>query len=275
MKKNKLLLILVCLILVLGFRAGQIHAQEASWLKSVDYLMMLFNHYEEDYSRLSPPYKRHIKLYFEFKNVTTNKLIVGIEFRARFFDAFGDLIHETENLKLHTNLNPGDTTNLNSYWYYEDTWPLEGPYSRLAPLIMERNIQSEVAVCRIAFSDGQVLSFDKLEWVRPQIYREVTKRTFKPAFLSLREQIGSKQSNLFSITTNQWKISYVVFTPPENSRLTINIFSETGSLVKSETIDLNDVVNIGDIVLSGNGNYYLEVKGEGNFNWTVNVHESN
>lgn len=249
------------------------YATGTQWQDYVDYVMLMSDHYEKDYSRAQPPYERHIKLIFLFENMTKNRRIAAIEFTTRFFDMFGDLVHETEKLKRVGDLSPGEWLDMDSFHYYKDPWPKEGPYNKIAPLVKADGlINTEVAVHRIAFRDGEVLVFEDSEWVETRVLRE--ERQWKPAFISWREKTGTVETQTFSVTTKKWKVSFLVFSPPAECALTIDIYTADDCLVKSKTFKLEESVNIGEIELTGAEKYYLNIIGDKGVKWTVHIHES-
>lgn len=178
-------LLLVCLVgSGLAYAADEaqgstLGAASASWAKYVEYEFFYAEAREKDYSRDYPPYQAYVLFSFHLVN-QTSKTIVGLEYNVRFRDAFGDILHQ-ERLKEHSTLRPGDKFPKNAFWYVEDRpFERDDAYDRLVGPTENGSLRAEIAMVRLAFDDGEILTFSGEEWELDRTHRllrDVQERT--------------------------------------------------------------------------------------------------
>lgn len=140
--------------------------EEEDWSKIVWFKDFKSAHLDADYSRSSKPYGAHVRLYFQFENLSSKK-IAGLIYQVKCKDAFGDTIYST-NLKDNLVLAPDQSNPMDAFWYYEDNEFVPGePYDKLKGAVQAGTLKVSVAVTKIAFYDGTVLEFPKDIWMSP------------------------------------------------------------------------------------------------------------
>mgnify|MGYP000061169665 CR=1 FL=1 len=266
-------ILLAVLLFLLVFPFFSI-ANAEDWKNVVQFQMGVYQYRGEDYSRTSPPYKQHVTLSFDFKNLTSNKQIKGIAFRAKFLDSFNDVLYTTETLKLSTSINPGDFSGPVNMWYYEnDPYSDSDPFDKLVSAIQAGNLKARVDFVKIALHNGSVLEYPEVEWQKGLKERK-TAGEWAEAFASWKGP-GKVKTSVFGVSTERWKVDYVAFDVSDGNILQIGVYEKGGKVVKKSAFKLTGTVPTGKIVLeSGPGKYFLKIGGNGaKSDWTVYVRE--
>lgn len=100
-------------------------------------------------------YSSHIRAYFNFRNNLQKHSIHGIQFKAIFLDAFGDIIHEG-NHKMDVNLKPNEISDELFYWYWDD---YSQPYKNMWQAVDAQTVRINVVITKIALDDGTIIMF--------------------------------------------------------------------------------------------------------------------
>jgi len=137
---------------------------DQDWSQVVQFASFTSEYFEEDYSRDEEPYREHVKLFFSFRNLGS-KPIAGIALKARYRDAFGDVIYEMDEFKWSIPMTPRGLSNPGRYLLAENNVhnafePLRGP-------VMGGSLHVMITLTKIALKDGTVLSFYNDIWRGP------------------------------------------------------------------------------------------------------------
>ena len=137
---------------------------DQDWSQVVQFASFTSEYFEEDYSRDEEPYREHVKLFFRFRNLGS-KPIAGIALKARYRDAFGDIIYEMNEFKWSIPMTARGLSNPGRYLLAEKNVhaafePLRGP-------VMGGSLHVTITLTKIAFKDGTVLSFYNDIWRGP------------------------------------------------------------------------------------------------------------
>lgn len=253
----------------------------------VDLLLLLSGYGEEDFSRDSEPYSENIWFKFLFQN-ESEQAITGIEFTARFYDGFGDLVHETEPLKLNETIAVGEGSSpLSNYFYYENNeFISDEPFDKLVGGVRNDTIAVETRVARVVLEDGQVVEFPNSVYLKESTdstrmeedaerAREESPYQEEPIFTFEGE--GFLQTETFQVTTPVWRL---VLNAEGDGIASILVYNSSNNVVKSIITTEEDVIELGDSSvipkfedMQGAGDYHLEINAEG-MSFTVFVIEA-
>ena len=139
----------------------QIPAEEA-WTSYLQFTDFRAQHFQEDYRRDILP-SAHLRFFFGFKNLT-DKTVLGIIFRARYWDVFGEIRYSSGLMRIEEVIPPGKSNNPSIFWYYED---YQDAYNKLRWLVESGTLKVTVNVYKVAFSDGTVIEFPGELWIPP------------------------------------------------------------------------------------------------------------
>lgn len=90
---------------------------------------------------------------------TSEKMIMGAKFEARFLNAFGDEIFSFSG-ELDEPVQPGKTSTSNLFYYFEDNQFISGePYDMLLPMVTNKTGNIEIKMTMMAFEGGEVIKF--------------------------------------------------------------------------------------------------------------------
>jgi hypothetical protein len=227
--------------------AGMVQAVEPVWADHVDLWMVFQGTAGEDYSRPNPPFRRHVWFDVTWEN-KSEKVVTGIEFRMRFIDAFGDILHTSEVLKDSNRIGVGQSSSiLENKWYYEDSiLGRDSLYSLLAPGAAADTLRIHVAVLRVAFGDGTVISFeeqfagdfldpDRAAARRQRLIDESPWRVEDPIYLVQTDQF--LRTEPFTITTPEGNLRLSATGSSAEIRLSVLVYDESGNVVASSVFD--------------------------------------
>ena len=251
-------------------------AQESSWTEVLEFSLLLVGHEDQDFSRDSPPFGRHVWVLPSFENLS-DRTVSAVEARFRFIDAFGDVLHVSESVKLQYDLMPGEVGVSTQMLYYEQNEFAQGPYDALLGPAQIDALKAEVAVDRVAFGDGVVVSFRE-EWTADEFSRlsEVprsspSEREFAPPSYSFEFEGDAFDTDPVAVSTQKWAIAWLTF-DGRGQEVTL-VVSRDGVVVASETFDaggMSDAL----ILESGPGTFEIAVTRTGRGQTTVVVQEA-
>ena len=243
--------VLVGLLLVASFAPAL--AQEGSWTEVLDYSLLLTGHEDQDFSRDAPPFGRHVWVFPSFTNLS-DRTVSAVELRLRFIDAFDDVLHVSEPVKLQYALRPGAVGFSTQMLYYEQNEFVRGPYDALLGPVQIDALKTEVTVDRIAFGDGAVVSFSE-EWVADEISRlsqvpptDSSEREFAPPSYSFEFEGVSGNTGPVAVDTQKWLVAWLAFGGRGNE-ITL-VVSRDGIAVAEKTFDAGE---ISDALILDNG----------------------
>ncbi len=239
----KLLWVGVSVGLLLWASLAPALAQESSWTEVLEYSLLLTGHEDQDFSRDSPPFGRHVWVLPSFTNLS-DRTVSAVELKLRFIDAFGDALHVSESVKLQYDLRPGEVGFSTQTLYYEQNEFVRGPYDALLGPVQIDALKAEVAVDRIAFGDGAVVSFHE-EWVADQFSRlsqapptDPSEREFAVPSYAFELEGVSLDTGPITVNTQKWLVAWLAF-GGRGHEITL-VVSRDGVVVAEKTFDAGD-----------------------------------
>ncbi len=96
----------------------------------------------------------HIRFYRQFENKSDNT-IVGLQYTVKFYDAFGELVHEFSK-KDNIQIRPHKRNNMDEYTYWEENQFLSNqPYNKLFDCVSANLCKAEIEITQVVFENGQ------------------------------------------------------------------------------------------------------------------------
>lgn len=141
--------------------------QPAAWEQYVLYEGFETETYEADYMREAGPTAEHVRIFTSIRNVS-ERTIVGIEFNTRYLNVFGDVLN-SGRIMIEDSFRPSQRNPQWTYAYYENNpYIADQAYNRIVSSLSAGTLRIPIAVTRIAFEDGDIVSFPDDEWVEPR-----------------------------------------------------------------------------------------------------------
>ena len=131
------------------------------WNDPTEYIGFVLAKIEDmgpDYSRDNPPYSAHVRMYPQFINLS-DRTITGVCFKATFIDSFGEEKYTTGELTYYVTLEPGETNEMDTSWYWEDNPFMDSePYDFIRP-VLSNYMDIKITYIKIVFDDGEIINF--------------------------------------------------------------------------------------------------------------------
>lgn len=114
----------------------------------------------QDFGRQSAPYKKHIRCFVRFQNVS-DKTITGVIYKITYKDSFNkELI--SGSMQDSLSLKPGKTSVYNVFRYYEhNDYNTNSTYSKLWGSVNSKTLKIFVEIEAVSFKDGTVIDYRK------------------------------------------------------------------------------------------------------------------
>jgi len=138
------------------------------WSEDIAFHSFAVTHLRSGYEDRDTFGDRSDRLCFEFtfQNLT-DKTITALRFRARFYNAYGDILHE-HSFDADLVLHGGEIASPNTSWYFRKGRAIpEQVYSVLIGPASTRALRMAISVESIAFRDGAVHHFKRRDWSEP------------------------------------------------------------------------------------------------------------
>ena len=246
--------------------SAEVNSAEITWQEYIDFELISGSIQQE--SAATEPFEKHVRIYFDFTNMTEDRRITGVEFKARIYDQFGDIAHETNKIRKNYDISPGEMSGpLEKFHYYNHD---EAAYNSLEPLFEIGIPNAEVAVTRVAFANYDPVEFDELEWVIPASLRDLD---WAAALYSEDELKDNYYLDNVNISTEVWRVAYSAFEQSEGEWLYINIYDQHGEKIISKDIALEPFVDVGEVIINQKGVFSIEVIQDGDFEYSIFINE--
>jgi len=116
-----------------------------------------FESHEKNYAREENP-NAHIRAFFQFQNNSDRK-IVAIRYKFSLVDPFDEVLYYSI-VKDNVIINAGETSKMDTYYYFEDTFQKDETYDIIIDPVLSNNLRAKVKIMMIVFENGTKVKYN-------------------------------------------------------------------------------------------------------------------
>tara|TARA_B100001123_G_scaffold372218_1_gene435987 strand:- start:174 stop:698 length:525 start_codon:yes stop_codon:yes gene_type:complete len=116
-----------------------------------------FESHEKNYAREENP-NAHIRAFFQFQNNSDRK-IVAIRYKFSLVDPFDEVLYYSI-VKDNVIINAGETSKMDTYYYFEDTFQKDDTYDIIIDPVLSNNLRAKVKIMMIVFENGTKVKYN-------------------------------------------------------------------------------------------------------------------
>ena len=116
-----------------------------------------FESHEKNYAREENP-NAHIRAFFQFQNNSDRK-IVAIRYKFSLVDPFDEVLYYSI-VKDNVIINAGETSKMDTYYYFEDTFQKDDTYDMILDPVLSNNLRAKVKIMMIVFENGTKVKYN-------------------------------------------------------------------------------------------------------------------
>ena len=124
----------------------------------VEFVDARFEKHDKHFGREKKPYNAHVRGFFKFQNNSDRK-VVAIKYKFALVDAFDEILYESI-VKDNVIIDPGYTNNMDTYYYWEDTFSNDDVYDKIIGPVSSNNLKRKINLIMIVFDNGTKIQYN-------------------------------------------------------------------------------------------------------------------
>ncbi len=124
----------------------------------VEFVDARFEKHDKHFGREEKPYNAHVRGFFKFQNNSDRK-VVAIKYKFALVDAFDEILYESI-VKDNVVIEPGYTNNMDTYYYWEDTFSNDDVYDKIIGPVSSNNLKTKINFIMIVFDNGTKIQYN-------------------------------------------------------------------------------------------------------------------